>query len=98
MNERISALRVQLQDCDQETPAGILRPHLPVDYTQRSWIPQTAAEQIWVMFEFVDQEEREKWEGSLPDNIRKWLDRDLIENALTYGWFTRNINGFVEGD
>ena len=96
--DNISALRIELYECRLETPAGILRPYLPVNYTNRAWIPQTVAEQIWALFEFEDQEEREKWEGSLPGNIRKWLDRGLINDALTYGWYTRDLNGFVKGE
>jgi len=92
-HETISALRVDLYECDTR-PAETLKPHVPVSATRHAWIPQTMGDQIWVLYEFNTKEERETWENSLPEQISNWLDRKLISNALSYGWHSRDVNGF----
>ena len=92
-NETISALRIDLHQCDTK-PAEILRPYLPKNAIRHAWIPQTLGEQIWAMYEFESKEAREEWESTLPEQISNWLARDLIDNALGYGWHSRNVNGF----
>ena len=92
--ENISALRVRLYDCE-ERPADILRPHLPKEFKRRAWIPQTLGDQIWMMYEFETKEQREVWEKTLPESIAKWIDRDLIQQVLSYGWNVRDMNGFI---
>lgn len=95
MNENISALRVDLYCCEEQ-PAKILQPFIPNNYKYRSWIPQTMGDQIWVMYEFHNELDRLEWEKTLPENIEKWLDRELIESALEFGWHIRDQNGFYD--
>lgn len=90
----ISALRVDLYDCDGP-PAEIIRVYAPVRYCRRAWIPQSIADQIWVLYEFESEEERVRWECGLDGIMKKWLDRGLIKHALPYGWAVRDINGFT---
>lgn len=92
--DKISALRIRLEDCDA-FPREIIKPFKPKSYVCTSWVPQTMGEQIWVLYKFKSVEDRVAWENSLPDNIKKWLDRNLIKWAVPYGWFIRNENGFV---
>lgn len=96
MNNEISALRIDLWDCEGKTPAEIVFPHIPENTVNKAWIPQTMGEQIWCLFEFKNEEERIEWESSLPPLIKKWLDRNLITHALSYGWHIRDINGFIK--
>lgn len=94
--KRISALRVDLYGCNSESAASQLKPYAPdtPDFAHLAWIPQTLGDQIWVLFEFFSEEDRITWESTLPEHIRKWLDRNLIKHALPYGWHVRNMNGF----
>ena len=98
MHEKISALRVDLWDCNDESAAAQLKPYAPdtPDFAHLAWIPQTLGDQIWVMFEFFSEEDRIAFEKRLPKHISKWLDRDLIKHALEYGWNVRDMNGFIK--
>lgn len=93
-SETISALRVDLYDCD-ERPSDILAREAPATATRKAWIPQTMGEQIWVLYDFASVADREAWEATLSPKVRGWLDRDLISSALSYGWFIRDENGFT---
>lgn len=95
-HDTISALRIHLHDCDV-SPGQIIKRAMPQEYEQRAWIPQTMGDQIWALFDFKTRDAREKWEASLPQEIKGWLDRELIEHALPYGWQIRDINGFQVG-
>lgn len=92
-HETISALRVDLYECD-ERPAEIIAREKPTNATRKAWIPQTIADQIWVLYDFATVADREAWEATLSPKLRGWLDRKLIGNALSYGWQTRDENGF----
>lgn len=91
----ISALRMNLYQCDPHSPSEILKPHVPTNYTQCAWIPQSLGDQVWVMYNFKNKKARKAWEASLPEQISNWLDRKLITVALVYGWHIRNYNGFI---
>ena len=91
----ISALRVDLYDCITQRAAEILKPHIPENTINNAWIPQTMGVQIWVLYEFKTELARVEWENGLPDLIKSWLDRTLLDHALSYGWNTRDANGFV---
>ena len=93
-DECISALRLELADFTQLTPAEVMRFHRPVNAMRRAWIPQTLGEQIWCLFEFPSVDERIWWEQRLPEEIRNSLDRSLIELARPFGWEVRDMNGF----
>ncbi len=93
MNEDISVLRVSLYDCD-ERPSNIISRIKPTNSIEAGWIPQTIADQIWVMYRFKKVKDRIKWEKGLPTEVSKWLDRGLIEHALRYGFGARDENGF----
>lgn len=96
MRDTISALRVHLFDCET-SPGEAIKKVMPQKYERRAWIPQTMGDQVWVLFDFETQGAREEWEASLPPEVKRWLDRDLIEYALPYGWLIRDANGFVTG-
>ena len=83
--EKISALRVYLYDCE-ERPSDIINREKPSDIIRSAWIPQTVADQIWILYEFKTEDDRLKWENGLSLQIAKWLDRDLIPRALRFGW------------
>ena len=90
----ISALRLKCFDFER-SPAKTLAPYTPDNAKQSAWIPQTLGDQVWVLFEFATQEDRETWERSLPPELAECLDRELIEHALPYGWNVRDANGFI---
>ena len=91
----ISALRIDLYDCDNNRPArDYIAPIEPASAIARSWVPQTMGDQIWVMWKFESQKEREIFEAGLPDDVSRWLDREVIQHALPYGWKTRDANGW----
>lgn len=91
--ETISALRVDLYEC-KTSPSEILQPLVPKNAINHAWIPQTMGAQVWVLYEFRTVQDRKSWEATLPGKVGRWLDRNLISNALTYGWHARNVNGF----
>lgn len=91
----VACLRVDLYDCGDRAPRDILSPIYPDNLKRRAWIPQTLGDQIWVLYDFNSVEERVAWEEKLPDQVRKWLDRNLIPHAVTFGWEVRDFNGFV---
>lgn len=82
--ETISALRVSLYDCGSELPAKIIEREKPSNHIRSAWIPQTIADQIWVLYEFATVADREIWEAKLSPQLRDWLDRDMIEHALPF--------------
>lgn len=90
----ISALRVDIYDCHLERPATIISREKPKNFVQYAWIPQTICDQIWVLYQFETVEERLSWESSLSPLLKKWLDRKLIDYALSYGWQSRDENGW----
>lgn len=95
MNETISALRLDLNDFDERVSYVVER-HKPNFALRRAWIPQTICDQIWVLYDFPSVALRESWEDQLPLALKKCLDRGLIEHALSYGWHSRNIDGFIQ--
>jgi hypothetical protein len=92
-HETISALRVDLYECD-ELPADIVHREKPINAIRRKWIPHTMGDQIWVLYDFETLADREAWEATLSPRMRGWLDRELIPHALPFGWHTLDINGF----
>lgn len=93
--EKISALRICMYDCYPNAPRDLIGGHEPNNHIKYAWIPQTMGDQVWVMYLFESKIDREKWENTLPKNVAKYLDRDLISIALDFGWRTINANGFV---
>ena len=97
LRNRIGVLIVDMYDCVDFTPREILKPYIPIKIENEAWIPQTMGDQVWVMYEFHSEENRLKWEESLPENISNWLlkDRNKISRYVKqYGWGIRNENGF----
>jgi hypothetical protein len=86
---RISALRIDLKECDAQQLAAILQAEAPGALLRRAWLPVPVQEQVWVLYEFPDVASRRAWESRISDRIRSWLDRDLIAPALRHGWPTR---------
>ena len=91
---RVSALRVNLYDCSKH-PSSYISPIEPPNAIEKAWIPQTAGEQIWVLWLFETEEERIEFEESLPESVSRWLSRSLVSTAIPYGWHTRDINGSI---
>jgi hypothetical protein len=87
--ETISALRIDLYDCT-EPPAKIVRREMPSNAVRRAWIPQTVGDQVWLLYEFANVEDRLAWESGLSPLMSKWLDRELIKHALPFGWHVRD--------
>ena len=77
-----------------KSPSEILKLYLPTKYKNHAWIPQTIGEQIWIVYEFETIYDRLTWENSLPQSIANFLDRNLIKEALKYGWGVLDLNGF----
>jgi len=96
-HETISALRVDLYDCDDKPPRDYIRPIAPLNAINHAWIPQTIGDQIWVLWEFNTKDEREAFEAGLPVDVSRWIDRTVIPYSLKYGWRVRDTNGFVTG-
>ena len=95
MYPKISALRVCLLGLEENEHAGaIIHDTKPSNATRSAWIPQTIADQIWVMYEFPTMEDRLEWEATLPPRVAKWLDRKVIPYSLEFGWHTRDANGW----
>jgi hypothetical protein len=91
----ISALRVCLLGLEPgEHAAKIIGEIKPAKATRRAWIPQTIADQIWVLYEFASEADRLEWEATLPPRVAKWLDRKVIPWGLEFGWQTRDANGW----
>lgn len=92
----ISGLRIDVADWTSDaTPWEMLAPESPKDATRVAWVPQSMGDQIWVLFEFKSVEERERWESSVPNYVKAWIDRSVIPRALSFGWHVRDFNGFV---
>jgi len=98
MGNNITAMRVSLYDCD-EAPALVLNQYRPVNLIRKAWVPQTMGDQIWVLYEFETKTDRETWENSVPELIKKWIVRDeyFIGQVKQYGWHIRDINGYIVG-
>lgn len=79
----VSALRIDLYECDRR-PAEIMAEVRPRQRVTYAWIPQTIADQIWVLYGFPDRESRAAWEASLPPEVARWLSPDLFEIAIRY--------------
>lgn len=92
-HDRVAALRVDMYDCEKP-PREYLASVEPPNATRSAWIPQTIADQIWVLYEFPTAEARIEWEATLPADVARWLDRRLLPHAMSYGWQTRDENGF----
>ncbi len=89
----ISALRIDMYDI--EKPArDFIAPIEPQNAIARAWIPQSLGDQIWVMWKFKTQQEREQFEAGLPSEVARWIDRGVIKFAIGFGWHTRDFNGF----
>lgn len=92
-HDNISALRIGIYDCGKP-PRDYINPIDPSNAISRAWIPQTMGNQIWVMWKFNTKEEREIFEAGLPPDVSRWIDRDVINHAMRYGWSVRDVNGF----
>lgn len=91
----ISALRVCLLGlADNEHAGAIIDEVKPAKATRNAWIPQTIADQIWVLYDFASEADRLEWEATLPPRVAKWLDRKVIPWGLKFGWHTRDANGW----
>lgn len=96
MKENISALRISLYECNN--PGATMIPFQPQKAKRYAWIPQTMGDQIWCLFEFDNKEDKEGWEQGLPENIKEWIDSQIIEPAEKFGWGGRDMNGFLRND
>lgn len=72
-----------MYDCGK-SPRDYIRPIEPQNAIAKVWIPQTMADQIWVVWKFNTKEERDIFEASLPPNVSRWIDRSVIKHALCY--------------
>ncbi len=90
----ISALRIRLMDF-VEPPRNLIRNYPAVNAIASAWIPQTIADQIWVMHKFATKADKDAWEASLPPELKACRDTSLIPHALPYGWHSRNAGGFI---
>jgi hypothetical protein len=94
-HQTIAALRVRLLALGLHEDAGsIIHENKPEAATRNACIPQTIADQIWVMYEFPTEADRLAWEATLPKRVADWLDRKLIPHAMRFGWSSRDANGF----
>lgn len=91
----ISVLRVYLEECSDNPPRYYIQAEKPANAINRAWIPQTIGDQVWIVYEFKSEQERVQWEAGLSAKLKNWLDRGLIASALTFGWGTRDWNGFL---
>lgn len=80
----MAALRVSLFDCTK-APQEYLQAVEPKNALRRAWIPQTMADQVWVIYEFASEHERVDWERSLPPDVARWLDRKILAHTKKYG-------------
>lgn len=92
-HDTIAALSISVYE-DPEPLKRLELAHRPPDLVSFAWIPQTIADQIWVVYEFKSREAREAWEGTLPEQLRALLNRKLIPHALPFGPGVRDLNGF----
>ena len=83
--ELISALRIDLYEC-HEHPSNHLRPYRTEAIIKSSWVSQTIADQVWVLFLFRTIEERLNWEKSLQPPVSQWLNREIIPYGREFGW------------
>jgi hypothetical protein len=95
--DNISAMRISIYDCET-TPADLIKPFIPKNYTRVAWIPQSMGDQVWVLFEFPSLEDRQSWECELTLELFNMLDRRLIKDAARFGWGVRDFNGFLVGE
>lgn len=97
MSNTVSAIRINLYDC-VKAPRDYIREVAPSNAVRSAWVPQTMGEQIWLLYEFRTQEDREAWEKGLPAEVSRWIDRRLIEHARGYESFWRNERNSPEAD
>ncbi len=93
-DDHISAMRIDVFEFD-ELLREKLRAHFPVGYVRRAWIPQTMGDQNWSFFGFLCTGDRVAWEQSLPEELGRMLDRNLVPRIRHYGWGVRDMNGFL---
>lgn len=91
----VTALRISLYDCIDKPPRDYINPIKPDNAINFAWIPQTMGDQVWCLWEFATEQEKQDFEKSLPDDVSRWLDANLPEIAARYGWHSRNENGFL---
>lgn len=97
--EKTSCLRISLRDCSLlgNSPRNLFGSnglYTPVNKTNMAWVPQTMGEQVWVYFEFASVGEKDKWETSLSDKHKLFLDEILFKWLPDFGWHKRDANGF----
>jgi hypothetical protein len=85
----IAALRIPLEECDEQEIATFLQAEAPGALLRRAWLPVPDEGQVWVLYEFPDVASRRAWEARVSERLRRWLDREVIAPALRYGWPTR---------
>jgi len=88
--DNISALRIG----QEFLPDAVRKIPKPSNALRDAWIPQTVTDQVWIMFEFANVNERLAWEQRLPEPFKACLYRKIIPEALKFGWATRDANGF----
>lgn len=89
----VSGLRILMHDVEGP-PWQIVQDQAPRDVIRAAWIPQTLADQIWVLYEFQTETARLEWEQALTGHMKAWLSREVIPHALPYGYGSRDENGF----
>lgn len=70
----ISKFTFSAYDCAD--PWGLLKYYIPINFTNRTWKPEPIMDQVTATFSFRTEEDKSKYEDSLPVELKRFLVKD----------------------